>query len=344
MRIGQTLAIALMLALVPAGALAASTQAQASVHAGITPDSALYPLKLAWNNIRLFFATNPQAKASVGLQIADEHLAELQAMVNENKTADAEVAAKEYNKTMTGVQKAIDSIETDGSAAKAQAAITTSAQIQTQLLQHYQHVIAVHDEILSRDNATMNATQYAHIEQVFSDIAAKAEQTDGTAILKSEHARTKAKVLLNLSDAQAQELQDRLENGTGLKATLESSARDIAARINERAKNARAETDAEFTNSLRTQLENIQARLNGSATLGINVALNHTANASERAKEQLQEVANQTTQRLENRSEGLMIRANTSANGSEGNSGSDAQATVGANTNGVNVSATGTLG
>ncbi|MFW5794149.1 MAG: DUF5667 domain-containing protein [Bacillota bacterium] len=55
---------------------------ETNADAGITPDSILYGLDTAIDNIRLRLSNNP----TIGLKIANERLAELSKMISENKT------------------------------------------------------------------------------------------------------------------------------------------------------------------------------------------------------------------------------------------------------------------
>ena len=77
----------LMLLLVP---LALALEPE--VEAGITPDSSFYGLDIFFDNLRVAFTTNVAEKARVRLEIAQERVAEMKQMAQENKLQSQEKA------------------------------------------------------------------------------------------------------------------------------------------------------------------------------------------------------------------------------------------------------------
>src|SRR3989344_1604600 len=69
-------------------AFVAPVQASAATSAGVKPGSFLYFFDTAFENIDLFFTSNPEKKAQKALGYADERLAEIEA-VAEDKNPDA---------------------------------------------------------------------------------------------------------------------------------------------------------------------------------------------------------------------------------------------------------------
>lgn len=77
---------------------------KSKTNAGINPDSALYGLDVALDNIRHLLAANTDAKAKVGLEIAEERLAEVREMIQKNKLKEAKRANHEHEKAMARVK------------------------------------------------------------------------------------------------------------------------------------------------------------------------------------------------------------------------------------------------
>lgn len=69
--------------------------------AGITPDSILYPIDKAMDNLKITLASTDEKKAEVMDEIAQERLGESEVMTEEQKVDLANKVLEEYNKTMT---------------------------------------------------------------------------------------------------------------------------------------------------------------------------------------------------------------------------------------------------
>lgn len=69
--------------------------------AGIKPDSILYPIDTAIDNLKVTLASSDEDKAEVLSEIAEERLGESEAMTEEGKTDLATEALEEYNENMT---------------------------------------------------------------------------------------------------------------------------------------------------------------------------------------------------------------------------------------------------
>lgn len=74
---------------------------------GITPDSPFYFLDTLGERIGLLFARSAEAKARKALAIAEEKLAETEAMVDEGKDKAAEIAINRYGETISEAARAL---------------------------------------------------------------------------------------------------------------------------------------------------------------------------------------------------------------------------------------------
>lgn len=83
--------------------------------AGITPDSILYPVDRAIDNLKITLTFGNENKSKVLIKIAEERLGEGQAMSDENKTGLMKEAIEDYNNKMN---EACDKIQTASADAK----------------------------------------------------------------------------------------------------------------------------------------------------------------------------------------------------------------------------------
>ena len=82
-----------------------------SVNAGITPDSFLWGLDKALDNLNLLLTFNPAEKARKGIEIARERLEEVKVMAEKNKIESAEKAKDEELKILSKVKNNISDIK-----------------------------------------------------------------------------------------------------------------------------------------------------------------------------------------------------------------------------------------
>lgn len=78
---------------------------------GVTPDSFLWSLDKALDQLALLLTFDKGEKAKKGLEIARERLLEVKVMIEENKLEAAEKAKKEHGKSLLKVKKNIEEIE-----------------------------------------------------------------------------------------------------------------------------------------------------------------------------------------------------------------------------------------
>jgi hypothetical protein len=104
--------------------------AQATPAEGIMPDSWLYGLDVAIDQISLLLTFDPDAKARKGLEIARERLLEVREMVEENKLEAAQRAQKEHANVLSVVQSAVGGIERANSTEELEKEIEIEAEVE----------------------------------------------------------------------------------------------------------------------------------------------------------------------------------------------------------------------
>ena len=89
----------------------ASAQAvQSQADPGVTPDSFLYGIDVALDNLRMAIASGDKERAMVGLQIAEERLAEVRATLESGKVEAAARAQEEHARFLRGVNASVFSL------------------------------------------------------------------------------------------------------------------------------------------------------------------------------------------------------------------------------------------
>ena len=180
--------------------------------AGTTPDSPLYGLDNAMDRIRLAFTFNRERKAERAMLMAEERLAEADAMITANQTAFAERAQERHDFFVQKAEEALADIESDGEEAVAENALRIITRIQNRIEAHQEKVEAVHTRILERQSETMTDEQLEHLEEVFANIKERANNAEAQVSQRKENVKTKYKVLTEKSDEEVEEVLDEIES------------------------------------------------------------------------------------------------------------------------------------
>ena len=131
------------------------SQPQEPKDAGITPDSFLWGIDKAFEQIALLLTTTPEGKSAKGLEIASERLAEIKVMIEENKLEKAEKAKESHGKTLIKVKAKIKEIEKDDSEEEIKEVI----EIENKLGEHDKEVENVFGELKIKIKVEGDLTQ-----------------------------------------------------------------------------------------------------------------------------------------------------------------------------------------
>ena len=110
---------------------------------GVTPDSFLWGLDKALDNLNLLLTFDKGEKAKKGIEIARERLLEVKTMVEENKLEAAEKAKEEHGKTLVKVKEKVKEIEKDNPTDE----IKKIIEIEKELEEHEDDVEEVNTEL-----------------------------------------------------------------------------------------------------------------------------------------------------------------------------------------------------
>src|SRR3990167_6635763 len=103
---------------------------------GIMPDNPVYFLDIVIDQIRLNIASTDSEKARIGMEIAEERLIEVKAMINQNKINDVAKAQKEHDNIMKDVITRLASEEDDDTFEKTENELESTIEIEKRLELH----------------------------------------------------------------------------------------------------------------------------------------------------------------------------------------------------------------
>jgi hypothetical protein len=78
------------------------------VQPGLLPDNPFHGFQNFFEQLQLFFAFNPQAKANIHLQFAERRLAEMNLALQENKTDLVHALSQDYENEMNQTETEVD--------------------------------------------------------------------------------------------------------------------------------------------------------------------------------------------------------------------------------------------
>lgn len=187
---------------------------QATIGAGVTPDSFLYFLDKALDNINLAFTFDQTEKAKKGLNIARERLMEVREMVNENKLGAAQAAQREHAKALAKVQNSIAGIAGVNATQELQAEV----EIEKELEEHEEEVETVTNELKVKIEVKGGITpeQQALVDSVLSLMQNKTGEVKIRIENKKGETKIKIKAETGKSEVEIEEETEALEEETGL--------------------------------------------------------------------------------------------------------------------------------
>ncbi len=181
---------------------------------GVTPDSFLWGLDKALEQISLLLSLSPNAKATKGLKHANERLAEIKLMIEENKLDAAEKAEESHGKTLAGVQENIEEIEDDNSTEEMKEVI----KIEKELHDHDEEINQVFGELKIKIKIEGDITQAQ--QDLIDSILASLEGQTGEVEIEIENKKDKTKIKIKIetgkSDEEVDDDIEKLEIKAGL--------------------------------------------------------------------------------------------------------------------------------
>lgn len=233
----------------------------------ITPDSPLYPLDIAIKRLTLLLTFDPAAKADRGLSIAQERLAEVQAMLEAGKVDAAQRAAAEHAAMMKVVQDESTKVRRDNVTQEMREKLS----LEKKLLEHQALIKQLRERMQERIKERRELQEkVGSINRTLDEVDAQGRYAK--AVMKNEvdKMRMKMRMLQNISKEDCDEIVADAEDEAGITKVLNSSA---------------------MMDDAKDQIDNAEKMLSeamskvGDAPIAVRVLLNRSSVLLERARE-----------------------------------------------------------
>ena len=277
----------------------AEAQTNIDVRAGVTPDSALYGLKTAFERTRSALTFSSDAKADLNLRYANKRLAEIEAMLEANNTQAAQRAANAYETNVETAAQASSRASSRSGEAQATAGLEQATKARAQLQANLAHAANVHANILARQETRMDDEQYAQIENVFASITQAGLQAD----TRIEEARVQSKqryqATASVDAAQADAHAANISAQQGLDAQLQAHQNALGGLNTALQASVQAGQQAQTT--LQQRINELNTSTSAGADIragvaGINVGAQTNQETTAEREEREQEETNTTAQ------------------------------------------------
>ena len=185
--------------------IAEDSDAEDASDAGVTPDSPLYGVDVAMDNIGLMLTFNKAKKAEKKLQIANERLKEAKMMAIGNNLVAMEKARVRHDQMLLSAEDDIEAIDTGDETE----ALKTNMKIKTMLQVHKQEVSDVEQELTLRIRGRLTAEQKEMLDSSLESMKGSSNSVEVKVQNREEKIKAVMKRTRNMSDA---EIEDEFEN------------------------------------------------------------------------------------------------------------------------------------
>lgn len=194
------------------------------IGAGLTPDSWLYGIDVALDNINLALTFDQTEKARKGLNVARERLMEVREMINENRLEAVQTAQREHGNALDVAQNSVKGIERVNSTEE----IEEEIEIEKELEEHKTEIETVKGELKVKIEIEGEITpeQQALVDSVLASLEGKVGEVE----IEIENEKNKTKIKIEQETGKSsEEVEDEieeLEENKGLKGIRREKAWD----------------------------------------------------------------------------------------------------------------------
>ncbi len=187
---------------------------EAAIGAGVTPDSFLYFLDKAFDNIGLALTFDSAEKSKKGLNIARERLMEVREMAVANKLRAAQAAQREHARALASVQSSIGKIESTNVTEELEEEI----ELERELEEHEEEVETVTNELKVKIEVKGEITpeQQALVDSVLNLMQNRTGEVKIKIENKKGETKVKIKAETGKSEIEIEEELEELEEKAGL--------------------------------------------------------------------------------------------------------------------------------
>jgi len=216
---------------------------------GITPDSPLYGLDRAIERIQLALTLDKSAKATIGLEHAKERLAEVKAMVEQNKLKEAETAQEGHDSELAEVEAEIEDISQENATSEMKDVVALKEQVN----EHRMLVERV-DNALIKTKGNLTVEQQTMLDDLLSSIENTSLKLKVEVQNKAESTQLKIKVQTGKSDDEVNAIVAEIQETYQLENEGQSGV--IQSHIQEKVKTGSNDTETPEDSSDQTEQSN----------------------------------------------------------------------------------------
>lgn len=176
-----------------------SAQQTAITDPGTAPDSFLWELDKAFDQISLLLTTDDTDKAKKGLEIAEERLAEIRKMIEENKLEAVGKAKEAHGKTLLKVKNNVEHLEEDDSLGEIEKVI----EIEKDLEEHDEKVEQIFGELKVKIEIEGEITQEQR--DLINSILTSLEGQTGEVEIEIKNKKNKIKIEIEQETGKSEE-------------------------------------------------------------------------------------------------------------------------------------------
>ncbi len=177
------------------------------VDPGVTPDSFLWGLDKAIDQLNLVLTFSPAEKAKKGIEIARERLEEVKVMVEANKLEAAEKGKEEHIKILSKVKGSISGIEEENSVEQ----IEKEIEIERELEEHEDEVEEVSNSLKIKIEVKGNLNEQQ--KALFNSILNTLENKTGELKIEIKNKKDKTKIKIKTETGKSEkEVEEEIED------------------------------------------------------------------------------------------------------------------------------------
>ena len=196
---------------------------------GITPDSFLWGLDKALEQISLLSLTSPNAKATKGLEHAEERLAEIKIMIEENKLDAAEKAEESHGETLVKVKQKLGEIEEDDSVEELEEII----KIEKKVDEHEQEIEQISGELKIKIKIKGELTEEQ--QDLIDSILDSLEGQTGEVEIEIKNKKDKTKIKIKIETGRdGEEVEIEIKDEIGLSNFEKERAEKMLKKANDK--------------------------------------------------------------------------------------------------------------
>ncbi|MEK6952499.1 MAG: DUF5667 domain-containing protein, partial [Nanoarchaeota archaeon] len=216
-----------------------SAQETVTTDPGVTPDSLLWGLDKALDQIALLLTTGDVDKAKKGLEIAEERLAEIKIMIEENKLREAGKAQDAHGKILLKIKEKVKEVDEDESLEEVEKVI----EIEKELEDHNENVEQTFEKLKVKIEIRRDITQEQKdlIDSILNSIQ---EQTEEVKIeiknkknkikieIKKETGKSEEKIEIEIEDIEKEKGIKKREKASEAIKDVREEIDELKERIN----------------------------------------------------------------------------------------------------------------